>query len=314
MKDRNLTELVKQAALRMTRQCWEQGILSQAFLESGDTDNLQGMVDDSIRRQSKDGRLCNIEDTPAYTDSAFCIPSVLAMYEKTGDVHYREAALKNLEFLKKKADRTADGVLIHMRGTTEIWADSAAYMPYSFALAGDYEEACFQMNGILNKLYDPETGLYCHMWDDSRRTFKRKGVWGVGNGWILTGLLRLHLALPDSITEKEITAKKLRSLLDRILAYRTVEGRFHDILNDENTFLETETAEMIAYTIYRGVGENVLDRTLLPIAHQIREEVVKCVDSEGKVHSCAGSPDFVKSGVSVEGQAHFVMMESAFMV
>lgn len=68
-------ERVKNAMLCMTRQCWEQGIAAQAFWEMGNYDELELVVHDMMLRQSSDGRLCNVENTPAVTDSAFCIPA-----------------------------------------------------------------------------------------------------------------------------------------------------------------------------------------------------------------------------------------------
>ena len=85
---------VLQAALCMTRQCWEQGMLSYALLECGTEmkELLEMIVYDMVLRQSSDGRLCNVEDTPAVTDSAFCIPAVLAVGERTGNEEYVRAA------------------------------------------------------------------------------------------------------------------------------------------------------------------------------------------------------------------------------
>ena len=66
-------EKVLRAMLCMTRQCWEQGMAAQCLSELGREEELSLVVYDMVRRQSSDGRLCNIENTPAVTDSAFCI-------------------------------------------------------------------------------------------------------------------------------------------------------------------------------------------------------------------------------------------------
>ena len=107
-------EKVLCAALCMTRQCWEQGILTQAVMEIHEEGLWELMAGDMVVRQSKDGRLCNVENTPAVTDSSFCIPAVYLLGKKDGKEKYRKAAEKNLHFLLKEAERSGDGILYHM--------------------------------------------------------------------------------------------------------------------------------------------------------------------------------------------------------
>ena len=139
-------EQIIQAALCMTRQCWEQGILGQAIMESGKEELWELTARDMVVRQSEDGRLCNVENTPAVTDSSFCIPAVYLLGQKKEK--YKKAAEKNLQFLLHKAERSKDGILYHMINTKEIWADSAAFLPYSLALAGFYEEDCTMKKAV----------------------------------------------------------------------------------------------------------------------------------------------------------------------
>ena len=189
---------VLQAALCMTRQCWEQGMLSYALLECGEeTRELLDMaVYDMVLRQSPDGRLCNVENTPAVTDSAFCIPAVLAVGKREKNETYIQAADKNARFLVEEAGRTKDGVLCHVQGTSQVWADSAAFLPYALVITGYPEEGYRQMEGILRHLYQEGSGLYAHIWDEETDSFPDGKAWAIGNGWILTGLERTWRAFP----------------------------------------------------------------------------------------------------------------------
>ena len=78
---------IKNAMLCMTRQCWEQGIAAEALLETEDFDSLGIVVYDMVLRQSEDGRLCNVENTPAVTDSSFCIPPVFLYGKMVKNTH-----------------------------------------------------------------------------------------------------------------------------------------------------------------------------------------------------------------------------------
>lgn len=306
---------VKQAMFCMTRQCWEQGIFAQAMLETGDYENLELVAYDIVLRQSTDGRLCNVENTPAVTDSSFCVPAILAMGNRMNNEEYRRAAEKNILYLLKEAPRSLDGTLFHMQGSQEIWADSAAFTPYALALGGYEQEACDQMLGILQKLYVPGKRLYNHIWDENEKAFKRPLAWGVGNGWILTGLLRLLLCLPEKCgKEKEVLQERFVELLDSILSYMTEDGKFHDVLDSPETFFETEICAMTAYSIFLAFGKGLVGQAYLNKAFVIRKYVWSMAGADGLVQGCASSPDFLNPGTSVEGQAHTLMMEKAFSV
>ncbi len=308
-----LQDKVLNAALCMSRQCWEQGILAQALYEIGDFSRLRIVIRDMILRQSSDGRLCNVENTPAVTDSAFCIPAVYGMALQDENEMFFSAARKNVDFLLYEAAGAKDRTLYHILNTSQIWADSAAFLPYALALTGHQEAGMQQMNGICNRLYCKESGLYLHMWDESSMTYKRPLAWGVGNGWVLTGLLRLLLVLDNEYEkEKRHYLMSFQTLLDNMLSFRQKEHLLHDILDDMNSFEESESSVMVAYAVYKAVQHGLIDKKYCREADEIRLLVYQKIDESGLIMDSAGSPGFVSPGTSTECQAIFLMMEKAY--
>lgn len=307
----NIIHKVKMAMLCMTRQCWEQGVMATALWETGEQKLLDLAVYDMVLRQTEDGRLCNVENTRAVTDSSFCIPSTWLYGKMTGNQRYIKAAEANMDYLLYRAERSKDGILYHICGTNEIWADSAAFLPYSMALLGYQEQGILQMKGILRKLKS-DSGRYFHKWDEKAGGWARKAEWGIGNGWILTGLLRLYLVLPEEHPEKQGFLESFQSLLDAILECESRSHLFHDILDEPDTFLETEISEMVAYSIYRGIQEKMLPESYLKRADEIRKAVYGKIDETGKLRDSSSSPFFEQPGTAVESQAHFLMMEQAY--
>lgn len=325
-------EKVLNAMLCMTRQCWEQGIVAQTLMELGEQEKLRLVVHDMVLRQSEDGRLCNVENTPAITDSSFCIPATYLLGKREHNPFYLNAAVKNVEFLLKEAEGAEDGTLFHMIHTTDIWADSAAFLPYSLALTGHPIEAIGQLKGICRRLYHKGTGLYFHMWNEEQHQYSRPLPWGVGNGWILTGILRLLLVLKNMVKDsagefsydpkaenQDLFAKEIielrqqfQTLLDIMLTYKTENHLFHDILNNPDSFEESECSAMVAYAIYTGVKAGLLKDNYLKEADLIREAIYKKVTDKGLVLDSTGSPSFDRAGTAVECQAHFLMMEDVY--
>lgn len=101
------------------------------------------------------------------------------------------------------------------------------------------------------------------------------------------------------------------ALVEAMLPYQADNGLFHDVLDDDTTFYESETTEMFAYTLYKMVSWKQMDDRYLACADRARRAVIDRVDADGILYGCSGSPTFEREGTSVEGQAHFIMMETA---
>ena len=83
------------------------------------------------------------------------------------------------------------------------------------------------------------------------------------------------------------------------------------MLDEPDTFVETNCAQMTAYGIYRAVLWGILDARYIPAADRMRAAANAKVDDDGIVRDVAGAPGFVSSGVSPEGQAFYILMEAA---
>ena len=83
------------------------------------------------------------------------------------------------------------------------------------------------------------------------------------------------------------------------------------MLDQPQSFVETNLAQMLSYTVYRGVAAGWLDRVYLAPAERMRQAAHSKVDRYGMVQGVCGSPAFDRPGTAAEGQAFFLMMEAA---
>ncbi len=305
-------EKVKRAMLAMARQCWEQGVAAQAMLECGDMETLCLMARDCVVRQNADGRLCDVENTPAIVDPTVCVESVLAAGRLMNDTRMIDAAMRNVAYLLHDAPATPDGARYHILGEEEVWADSMAMGPHVLMMAGYCDEGMAHYRAIERRLRDPGTGLYRHKWHEGKQAFTRGMYWSVGNGWALVFRMRMTRAMLDAGDSRaDELAGDFTAMVDAMIPYQAENGLFHDVLDDEKTFYESETSEMFAYSIYSMVSWRKADDRYLERADRARRAVIERVDADGIVRGCSGSPTFEREGTSVEGQAHFIMMEAA---
>ncbi|HXY39463.1 MAG TPA: glycoside hydrolase family 88 protein, partial [Vicinamibacteria bacterium] len=223
------------------------------------------------------------------------------------------AAERMLEYLLKRAPRCADGTIHHVGDKPELWIDSMYMAPPFLAKAGRPEEALRQVEGLRRRLWHPRQRLFSHIWDERRQAFVREAFWGVGNGWAAAGMVRVRAALPEAMgEERERLGGYLREVIDGCLAHQRTDGLFHDVLDDPRSFVETNLAQMLAYSIFRGTREGFLQAPYREAGERLRRAALARVDAEGYVRGVCGSPSFDRPGTATEGQSFHLLMESAY--
>ena len=303
-----MTDRVKTALLAMQRHNWEQGVAAQAFLEAGDHEIAIALALEGANRQAADGRCCHIADSTACTDPCAVGEALIFAAEQTGDPFLVAAKDKLLYWAMHDAPRSPSGVVYHFQQGQLIWVDSMYMLPPFLARAGEYDEAMRQLDGCWVTLFMPENGLLAHQWSDETRCFVRREAWAVGNGWAMAGMARVIALLPANHPGRARLISRVQQLIMAALPHQLPDGAFRDVLGAPTSFREVNFAQMLAYTIYRGVVGGWLDRSLLPHAEKARAAALAEVDAYGLVRNVCGAPHFDKPGVAPEGQAFHILM------
>lgn len=317
-----MTELAKRAAgcmLAMQRYSWEQGVCAQALYEAGRKDLWLPMAYDAVKRQGADGRLALAGSEAAVSDPAANGEVCLRAYEETGDPFFLDGARRMLEYLETKAPRTGDGIVCHNAvsfdaaySPYQLWIDGLYMVPPFLAVMGRVQEAAEQIEGYIRWLFDEETGLFFHIVDTSDGRFVRRKRWATGNGWALMGLARVIEAAGAQGAESVRTKLSafLNRLLESMLRYRLPDGRFHDILDDPESFIDGTSAMMAAAAVFRGILHGYVSSSRLDAAETAWRTVSGKIDEIGLIHEVCGCPDFLSEGTSAEAQAAFIMADA----
>jgi rhamnogalacturonyl hydrolase YesR len=299
------------AAMAMQRRDWEQGILAQAMLETGDRERVILLTKGAMVQRTPDGRL-GVVVSGSPTDPAMGGPAYAQAAEWTGDPQIREAVNGLLDWIRLKAPRNSEGVLYHVFNAPEMWSDGFNGAPPFLAAMGHYDEAFFQIEGYRKRLWNKGKKLLAHIWDDGKKQFKDGSFWGGGNGWAAAGLARMIRSLPrDRRQDREHLAAFATDIIDGCLRHQRPDGLFHNVVDQPSTFVETDLAQMLSYAIYDGIGQGWLAASYREFADTMRAAARAKMDSLGFVEGVCSAPDFDHPGVSTEGQAFCVMMEAA---
>lgn len=304
---------VKQAMLSMQRASWEQGVAAQAFLELGENEIVYLMAKESVLRQTSEGRLSVVYQDNGVTDPAASGEAVLHAAKLFDDKSLKDGAERMLGYLLDKAPKTKSGIIYHILSAPEIWIDSMYMAPPFLAVAGHYQEAVKQVRGIRNYLWNIDKKLFSHRWNDEEKIFVNKDLWGVGNGWAAAGMSRVLKTLPSNMSsEKDELIHYIQDVIDGCLEHIRPDYLFYNVIDNKDSFVETNLSQMLAYTIFRGVKNKWLDKSYLDYAYKMRNAVHNKVDEYGYVQGVCGAPYFDKPGRATEGQAFFLLMEAAY--
>jgi len=292
------------------RASWEQGVAGQALLEAGEKDAAIALAQASLVHVSKEGVVASSGGSSL--DPLMLGDALEWAAHDTGDPKLAKAAEDMLQFALKGASRADDGTLYHQASSRQIWSDESFTAPPLLASAGYYDQAIAQLRGIMRRLWDPNKKLMYHRWSEEKQALVDSSHWGGGNGWTAAAMMRVIRSLPaERRIDRRQLAGNLKELLDGCLAYQRSDGLFYDEPDNPTTYVETNLAAMLAYSIYESVRGGWLPASYLPAADRMRSAVRSKVDSHGFVQGVAGAPTFNKPGVSTEGQAFFILMEAA---
>jgi rhamnogalacturonyl hydrolase YesR len=298
------------AMLGFKRASWEQGVAGQALLEAGERDGAIALARASLVDVSPTGVVA--ASGGSTTDPIMLGDCLWWAARQTGDAKLAKAADDMLQFALTGAPRATDGTPFHQASEQEMWSDGSFTTPPFLAAAGRFDEALAQLAGVYRRLWDADKKLMHHRWSEATQTLVGPYYWGGGNGWTAAAFARILRALPaDRAEERGRLVAMLKELLDGCLAHQRPDGLFYDKVDDPSSYVETNLAAVLAYTIYESVRGGWLPESYLTRADQMRAAVRAKVDRFGFVQDVAGAPHFDKQGVSTEGQAFFILMESA---
>ena len=92
-----------------------------------------------------------------------------------------------------------------------------------------------------------------------------------------------------------------------MLRYQLPDGRFHDILDEDASFVDGTSSMMAAAAIARGIYNRTVPAGYAAKAAQTLQTVEDTIDEFGLIHGVCGCPDFLREGTSAEAQAAYLM-------
>jgi len=187
-------------------------------------------------------------------------------------------------------DRLDDGIFCrNYKGYTTLWADDI-YMSVPFLVrmgkqSGDtsfWDDAIVNALGFHEKLFDKNKELYWHSYCIQIGV---PGVahWGRANGWSIVAKCDLLEYIPKDYPGWEKVRKALFEQIVGLSRYQTANGMWRQLLDKEDSFLETSGTAMFTYGIAKAVNEGWIPELYSSIAINGWSGIMENIEKDGQV-------------------------------
>ncbi len=223
--------------------------------------------------------------------------SVIEVYALDGDARYRRYVQDAADYATARQNRLPDGTFV--RGFPRrwsLWADdlymSVAFLSRMAGLSGDgryLDDAVRQVVNFHHYLFDERAGLMHHDWYSDTG---RPGVafWGRANGWALLAQVDLLDRVPREDPRRDTLLVLLRRHLEGVVRRQDPSGMWHQLLDRDDSFLETSASAMFTYTLARAVDRGYVEPRFAAAARRGWMGVASRVRSDGRIEgTCAGT-------------------------
>jgi unsaturated rhamnogalacturonyl hydrolase len=201
------------------------------------------------------------------------------------------------DHILNKEVRLTDGTLARVVPFDKtLWLDDL-YMSVPFlarmgSLTGDrryFDFAAKQIIQFTKYLYDEKTGLYFHCYYDDIR---EQGVahWGRANGWSIMAQANLLEFLPKDHPDRPELLRIFKQQILGFSHYQSEKGLWHQILDREDSYLETSCTAMFTYAVAKGVNEGWIEPRYKTIALEGWKGIATMINEKGQVDNiCIGT-------------------------
>lgn len=229
---------------------------------------------------------------------AMCAAITKAILAGISPESLRPLADNYMAFIFKGQYRFADGTLARHRPLEDsLWLDdlymSVPALTQMGKLTGDQayiDDAARQIIQFSERMFVPEKGLYMHGWIKSMDTHP-VFHWGRANGWAIMSMAELLSVMPETHPRRAKVMELYRAHVRGLAACQSGAGLWHQLLDRNDSYLESSASAMFVFGIARGINRGWLNAdAYAPCASLGWNAVAAKVNDKGQVEAtCVGT-------------------------
>ena len=223
--------------------------------------------------------------------------SLIEVYEKNPNKKYKNYIDLVSNHIINVETRLPDGTISrYWPHENTIWADdlymSMAFLARMGKLTGEkkyFNDAIYQIKQYYKYLWDDNKEIFYHCYHTD---IKQNGVanWARANGWIFMAQADLLDRLPKEYPGREDVIRIFKKQADGLARRQSESGLWHQLLDKNDSYLETSASAMLVFGFARGVNCGWLEQDYSYVADMGWQGILSNIDENGNVKNiCVGT-------------------------
>ena len=204
----------------------------------------------------------------------------------------------HIDYILNKEHRLKDGTLARNRPQPNtLWLDDLFMGIPALAQMGKltgeqkyFDEATKQVLLYAKRMFNKEKNVYMHGWVEGM-TEHPQFHWARANGWAVMTEVELLEVLPENHPARPEILALLKAHVKGLASYQSGSGFWHQLLDKEDSYLETSATAIYTYSIARAINRGWIDGlAYAPMALLGWNAVSTKVNAKGQVEgTCVGT-------------------------
>jgi unsaturated rhamnogalacturonyl hydrolase len=242
--------------------------------------------------------LRSVIDPHALDDAGAMCAAMIKALRKGSDANLRPLINNYIGYISNKEFRLPDGTLARNRPhENTIWLDdlymSIPALAQMGKLTGEkkyYDDAVKQVLQFSKRMFNKEKRLYMHGWVQGMKDHPQFH-WARANGWAILAKVELLDVLPANHASRPAIMQLLQEHIRGLAAYQSGSGFWHQLLDRNDSYLETSATAIYTYCIAHAMNKGWIDPVAYgPMVMLAWNAVSTKVNAQGQVEgTCVGT-------------------------
>jgi rhamnogalacturonyl hydrolase YesR len=253
-----------------------------------------------LEQQNPEGRdaMYSVNHPHALDDAgAMCAAMIKAEQAKIG-TDLNPLIDNFMDFISNKQQRFDDGTLSRNRPLpNSLWLDDLFMSVPALAQMGKhtgqtkyYDDAVKQVLQFSKRMFNYDKGLFMHGWIQEMPEHPQFH-WARANGWAVMTMVELLEVLPADYAGRDQVLDLLKRHIRGLANYQSPLGFWHQLIDKNDSYLETSATAIYAYSIARAINRGYIDDQVYgPMVCLAWNAVASKVTEKGQVQgTCVGT-------------------------
>ena len=236
---------------------------------------------------------------PRALDDAGAMCAAMIKAKKSGIDPGLEPVINNyIDYIHTGQYRLEDGTLARNRPQpNSLWLDdlfmSVPALAQMGALTGEsvyFDDAVHQVLKFSDRMFNEEKALFMHGWIMGMEEHPAF-YWARANGWAVMAITELLEVLPRDHPQRNRLLNLLHKHIRGLADYQSPSGFWHQLIDRNDSFLETSATAIFTYAIARAINRGYVDvKVYGPVVCLAWNAVASRVNEKGQVEgTCVGT-------------------------